>query len=284
MDISTSAGDCALALAHLVLPALTWLRLTARSDHPSGSDVVKLLSYVTRHAHGPQDTQPLQSVLISNERASMDILAWPMPDITDEVYGPPTWRMATLNTRVALSVTDWDWIIPDTYAWILNEAMTALPLDGLVTLTVQDRTRLDEQFWLCHAPRWPLLQRVRLATPAARGFREMLLLQDNDEPERPLLPWLTKLDLIGDTALSVRRTIRLCDALMNRVEQGVPLETLDLSMCRATDLAVRLLSEIVADVWGPEARDLRRFVPDDDSGAEDYSDDEDEEIDDEEEE
>ena len=36
---------------------------------------------------------------------------------------------------------------------------------------------------------------------------------------------------------------------MKRVEQGVPLETLDLSTCFGTSHAVRLLSEIVVDVW-----------------------------------
>jgi hypothetical protein len=40
--------------------------------------------------------------------------------------------------------------------------------------------------------------------------------------------------------------------LMKRVEQGVPLEVLDLRSCTATGLAIRLLSEIVVDVWGPE--------------------------------
>ena len=44
---------------------------------------------------------------------------------------------------------------------------------------------------------------------------------------------------------------------MKRVEQGVPLETLDLRTCRQgwdypAALAVRLLSEIVIDVLGPE--------------------------------
>ena len=51
-----------------------------------------------------------------------------------------------------------------------------------------------------------------------------------------------------------QRTIHLCDVLMKRVEQGVPLEMLDMRACHL-DLdcpaAVRLLSEIV-DVLGPE--------------------------------
>jgi hypothetical protein len=172
LDISAIPGDCALALAHLVLPALTWLHLTVIPDHPSGINILKLFPYVTRHAHGPQDTHALQSVFIRSGWARADILVWPAPDIVVEVHDSPTLRAATLTTRVTLSVTNRDWMLVHTDQ-VLDAAMAALPLDGLVMLTVQDRTRLDEQFWLCHAPRWPLLQRVRLAAPAARGFRDV---------------------------------------------------------------------------------------------------------------
>ena len=106
----------------------------------------------------------------------------------------------------------------------------------------------------------------------------MLLLQDNDRRECPLLSSLTKFTLIY-TDLSERRTLRLCDTFMKRVEQGVPLETLDLLTCRVTSPAVQLLSEIVADVLGPKYWNLRPFVPEDDSQTEAYLDD-DEEVDD----
>ena len=110
----------------------------------------------------------------------------------------------------------------------LDAAMAVLPLDSLVSLTVDDATRLSEQCWLHHTQRWPMLQSVRLAPHAARGFREMLLLQDdNGGGERPLLPSLTKL-VLAYSALSERRTLRLCNALRRRVEQRFPLETPDL--------------------------------------------------------
>ncbi|KAI9453528.1 hypothetical protein BJY52DRAFT_834031 [Lactarius psammicola] len=280
-DISGCVEDCALALAHLVLPALTRLCLTAKSNLPNGGDVLKILPYVTRHAHGPQDTRPLRSMLIRAERTRADILAWPAPGVDIDVCD--TSHAATLSARVALSITSKDWFIPDAHIGVLNAAIAALPLDSLRTLTAHHRTLLNEQFWLRHAPRWPLLQRVRLASPAAGGLREMLL-QDNGGGGCPLLPSLTRLDLV-ETALSARRTLRLCDAFMKRAEQGVPLEALDLSTCFVTSRAVRLLSEIVVDVWGP-AEDLEKesilfawdsatrdpFVSDDNSGTEDYSD------------
>ncbi|KAH8992339.1 hypothetical protein EDB92DRAFT_1987493, partial [Lactarius akahatsu] len=81
INISASPEDCGLALAHLVLPALTSLCVTVISRVDSGGDVQRVLSYVARHAHGPQDTGPLQSVLIHCHRARADILAWPVADI-----------------------------------------------------------------------------------------------------------------------------------------------------------------------------------------------------------
>jgi hypothetical protein len=89
-----------------------------------------------------------------------------------------------------------------------------------------------------------------LGGPAASAFREMLL-EDNEGCESPLFPLLTKLVLFR-SRLSARRTLRLCDALMNRVEQGVPLEILDLRTCFTTRRVVELLSEIVTEVLGPE--------------------------------
>ena len=67
--LAYSLEDCALALAHLDLPALTSLCLTATSCHHvlNKDDVQQLLPYVARHAYGPQDTQPLRSALISSE-------------------------------------------------------------------------------------------------------------------------------------------------------------------------------------------------------------------------
>ncbi|KAH9170619.1 hypothetical protein EDB89DRAFT_2187766 [Lactarius sanguifluus] len=229
--ISAKEGECALALAHLVLPALTWLCLTVKSSLEDEDDVQKLLPYVTPHAHGPQDARPLQSVLIHGERKRTDIFASPAPDTDLEVHDPLSFRAATLSARV------------------IDAAMATLPLDNLVTLTVQRPTWLHSHVWRHHAPRWLLLQCVRLGPPAADGLREMLL-QDSGGREFPLLPSLIKFGPF-EASLGVRRTLRLCDALMKRVEQGVPLEALDLSMCAVTVHEVRLLSEIVVDVRGP---------------------------------
>jgi hypothetical protein len=275
-DISASEQDCGFALAHLVLPALTSLCVTARSGHPTLVDVQKMLPYVVQHARGPQDSDPLQSVSISVERTHVVILAYHTPNINND---DSEWD-AKLPARVVLSVTTRRChSVLDDHIRILNAALVALPLDNLVMLTSPYNTPLDEHFWRRHVSRWPLLRHVRLAPLPARGFREMLL-QDDSGPECPPFPSLTRLALT-DSVLSARRTLLLCDTFMKRVEQGVPLEVLDVRTCTATDFAIRLLSEIVVDVWaaedleiigtdGPQAMDLtwdgaRSFVSDDES-------------------
>ncbi|KAH9170565.1 hypothetical protein EDB89DRAFT_2230574 [Lactarius sanguifluus] len=257
--ISSPARDCGLALAHLILPALTSLRLIVEACHWDCTDVREILSNVSRHAHGPQDAHPLQSVLFRNDIFCAEILAWTLPHIDTEFPNQHILGDSTPSARVAFSVINEHWSA-GTDAGTFDEVMEALPLEGLVTLTAENRTNvLNKQFWLRHTPKWPLLQRVRLMPAAARGFREMLLedrMEDHGGRESPLLPSLTKLILIDTplvgAGLSTRRTLRLCDALMRRVELGVPLETLDLRKCLATSRAVELLSEIVVDVLGPK--------------------------------
>jgi hypothetical protein len=271
LNISASSGDCALALSHLVLPALTRLCVTARSVRSDGGDVLKFLRYVVQHAHGPHDAQPLQNVLIRGEREHIGIFAGPDTDI--EEYNWPFWlkdKTKAPRPRLALSVTSRDWWLDDTYILILDEAMATLPLDNLLKLTVQNQTSLDKEFWLYHVPRWSHLKCVRLAPLAARGLREMIL-EDNGGRECPLLPSLTSIHLLENT-LTVHRTLRLRDALMKRVKQGVLVEELDLHTCNATSYAVQRLSEVVACVRSPGALFLDSSFPDDDSGTDDDSD------------
>jgi hypothetical protein len=254
LDISAPWYDCALALGHLILPSLTSLRVTASSGQPTVRKLRKLFPYVAQHTHGPQDTEPLQSMTIDSEKRRLDIRVWSAFNINDAETD------ARLSERLALSVTctDRNLNVLDDLVRILDAAMTALPLDNLVTFTSRGSTRIgpDEEFWRLHEPRWPLLKHLHLGSLPARRLREMLL-KDNGGRERLLFPSLTRLELFN-YALSARRTQRLCDVLMNRVEQGVPLEVLDLRSCPVTTrLAVQLLSEIVVDVWAPEGLQLQ---------------------------
>ena len=287
LNIFGSARDCGLALAHLILPALTRLSLTIESNYRNGSDIQEILPYVSQHARALQHTHPLQSLIVRSDRRCTDMFAWTGSDIDVKLFKPIDFLDAMLTAPLAFSFSNDNWFL-GAHSEIFDAAIAALPLDTLMTLVSENRTSyLNKQVWLHHAPRWPLLQRVCLSPSSARGFTQMLL-EDNGECESPLLPSLTKLILV-DTEMSGRRTHRLCDALMKRVEQGVPLEALDLHACLATSRAVELLSEIVVDVIGPvqtlKKRAYRRstwdeaargtFVKDDSSasGIEDYDED-----------
>lgn len=255
LDIYASVFDCGFALSHLILPVLTSLCVTAspdpRSDHLTARNVKEISPYISKHSHGRQDTQPLQSVFIHKDFTRLDILAWQTPHAD-----VPTWEQER-STRVELSFTtnDESGLYFDNYVEVLGMAMDALSLRNLVMLTSPCNTRLDMYFWRDQAASWPLLERVDLAPRSARGFMEMLL-EDDGGREHPLLPSLTYLRLIG-SSLSVHRFFCLVrDALMKRVEQGVPLEVLDLRMCSAPSLVVRLLSEIVVHVWGPTESEM----------------------------
>lgn len=190
LDISASPGDCALALAHLNVSAVTSLCLSVIYSLPDSGDVQKLLPYVMQHINGAQDTRPLQSMLIRSDRNYRDIgpckishhlgiLAWPVPDIDIEVHDPHAMLGITLPPRVALAFMCKHWFSPDSHREILDcqWVMAGLPLNDLVMLAVQDidgissfaRDLSMEQFWLLHSPQWPLLQRVRLAPPVERS-------------------------------------------------------------------------------------------------------------------
>ena len=256
LDILASLPDCALALAHLVLPSLTSLRLTELFHHPTNTGrVQEFLPYVAQHFQGPQDIRPLQSVLIRKGCCaySLNLLAWSVPDIDTLVHDPPTVLGTLLPTRVELCLLGKG----DDHLEIFEMMMAALPLDSLLTFVAPYNCLPEvpmEPFWLRVLPNWPLLRRVRLAPILLCGFIKAL--EDGDSIS-PLLPSLTTLSLAPGSS-DADWTLCLLDALMIRVEQGVPLETLDLRMCTSVDfnpIAVQLLSEIVVDVLHPGTED-----------------------------
>jgi hypothetical protein len=100
LDFSASARDCGLALAHLILPALTRLRLEARSDLQDGSDVQEILPYVSQHARRFQNTQ---SMIIRGEAISTNMLAWAEVSSPKQVAFPddmplPLWNFLSRIT------------------------------------------------------------------------------------------------------------------------------------------------------------------------------------------
>ena len=253
IDICDEPRDWALALAHLNLPALTCLNIKTLLYHSDKVDVQDIFPYIAQNAHGSQDTQPLQSVLIRAKKTRVDILAWPTPNINVEVQRSTS--LATMApARVALSLGSDGWSYVDNPNEVLGMAMRAIPLDGLVTLITQGfLTPPFEQPWLPNLPNFSLLQHLRLAFNVATRFVDWLHADDWGR-EDPLLPSLKEL-IVVDAHLHEDWTLRLCEVLMKRVEQGVPLEMLDLRTCRPDPNypeAVRLLGEVVVNILGPE--------------------------------
>ena len=88
-----------------------------------------------------------------------------------------------------------------------------------------------------------------------------MMLEDNGGREVLRLPSLTEL-VVVDYSLYELSLLPLRDALMKRVEQGIPVKTLDLRMC-VPDLDApvedwfRSLSELAVNVLGPETSETR---------------------------
>ncbi|KAH9984213.1 hypothetical protein BJV77DRAFT_212406 [Russula vinacea] len=242
LHISASARDCAFALAHLVLPALSWLHVNAESHDQEGRDVRLVIPHVTQNVYGLQGTEPLRTILISGGRARAKVVAWTMPDI--EVSVSNTLTSASSPARLVFTATcrDWEYGVATK---IFRSLLTHLPINSVSTLITRNSSPLSEGFWLSHARRWPLLEHVLLDHTTTWAFWEMLA--ESAPPDGPRLPLLTKLTLIEDS-LTDTETFHLRGMLIERVEQGVPLEVLDVSACFAADPLIQLLREIVVDV------------------------------------
>jgi len=74
--ITASAKDCALALAHLMLPVLTQLVVCPKSLDREGEDVQLVITFVARIVYRLHGTEPLRSIQISGERARAEVVAW----------------------------------------------------------------------------------------------------------------------------------------------------------------------------------------------------------------
>jgi hypothetical protein len=244
-QISASAKDCVLAFAHLVLPALAWLHVDAASCKADGEVVRIVIPYVVQNINGLLATESLRSIQISGEAARAQVVAWTTPDADVAVCNPNTFSAPFPACLMFTAIGNW----PDGVGTAIYDALlTLLPVNSVSTLTVRNGTQFNKEFWRNHATRLPLLEQARLVPIAVKPFRDMHA--DDAPPEGPRLPSLTKL-ILTDISWTTPRTHNLRDMLIERVEQGVLLEVLDLRTCVAVDGVIPLLKEIVVDVQEP---------------------------------
>ena len=255
LHLAASASDCTLALSHLILPALVSIRVDATSEIASADDMRVLIPHFSRHAHGPQDSEPLQSIMISGKPSLTEVILWTTAGVDMEVVMDVINPISLINTALsarAILTASGTAQYETNVVRILDATLAALPLDSLNTLTAQtSSSRIPEWLWLAHTPRWSWLEHVRLVGTVTKSFTTMLT---KDAPrEGPLLPSLTKLTLLN--TLHIDETSPILDMLIGRVEQGVPLESLDLHGCEleGSDRVVQLFGEVVVDIKVPDS-------------------------------
>ena len=234
--IDASAKDCVVALAHLVLPALTWLHVDAKSEELEHEDVRLLIPHVLRNVYVLQGTEQLRNILIGDRKCA-EVRAWTM--FHD---GKSCGTSVPENLIFIVRSCHWQHGV-DTA--ILEALLTQLPLNSVSALNARNIKGLSKEFWLSQAPRWPMLEWASLDLKNIKPFSDMLA--EDAPPDGPRLPSLTKL-ILEDAELTVPMAYDLRDMLIERVEQGAPLEILDLGWGVRDDRAVRLLAEIVVGV------------------------------------
>ena len=247
--ISDSSKECALAIAHLVLPALTRLHVDVESHDWNGEDVRLVIPYVSRNVCGMEDVEPLRSILFSGQGIRAEVAAWTIPDADIKVRNSSTLLSESVSARLMFTATGMSWN-HEVVTAIYDALFKLLPVNSVSTFSALNHTRLSKEFWLNQVPRLPLLERVYLVPTAVKAFRDMLA--EDAPPDGPRLPLLTKLTISSVTWTSMRIN-HFRDMLIERVEQGVPLESLDLPACEEPNprRANQIFAEIVVDVQGP---------------------------------
>ena len=248
--ISDSSKECALAFAHLVLPAFTRLHVDVESKDWNREDVRLVIPYVVRNICGTHDIEPLRSILFSGQGKRAQVVAWTMPDADVNVRNPATLLSESVSARLMFTATgNWN---HEVETQIYDDLLTLLPETSVSTFSALNRTRLSKDFWLKQATRFALLERVCLIPSAVKAFRDMLA--EEAPPDGPRLPLLTKLTIIYLT-WTLSKIYHFRDMLMERVEQGAPVECLDLRGCEEPNpfRAKQIFAEIVVDVQGPLA-------------------------------
>ena len=130
--INASAKDCALALAHLVLPSLTRLHVYVKYLDPKGEDALLVIPYVVQNVYVLQDIKSIRSILIAGKRGSTEVLTWTTPSDDVKVCGPDTPDDMTSSACLLFGAKSHEW----------REGVETDVIDALLTLLPVNSVRL----------------------------------------------------------------------------------------------------------------------------------------------
>jgi len=217
------------------------------SFHANGADIRTVIPHFVRNVHGPQDTMPLQSMVISGCPTRTDILLWTVPNADAEYRDSDSFTRASFSARATFTALCPSWGIPTSNA-ICDAVLRALPTSSLATLTVLNSMKVPREFWPAIAPRWPLLERVRLSLTNLTPFLRALI--EDGHLKSPLFPSLTKLFITG-ASLTTDIAVLVRNMFLVRTKQRVPIQTLDLSECVVPKGSMRYFKKLVTDLREP---------------------------------
>jgi hypothetical protein len=172
-----------------------------------------------------------------------------MPDADVKVCNPTTLLSESASARLMFTATG-HWNDNSEVVTSIYDALFALlPVNSVSTFSAVNHTRLSKEFWVNQTPRLPFLERIRLFPAAVKAFRDTLA--EDAPPGGPRFPLLTKLTIIKVT-WTLEKTYHFRDMLLKRVEQGVPLKSIDLDACEEPGSlrAKEIFAEFVVDVQG----------------------------------
>lgn len=238
-----------------MFPILTWLHIHVESDDEQGEDVLLMIPNVVQTLSVLHDVEPIRSILIGDtERQGTEILTWTTHGGDVDINGPAILDNTSRSACFMFAAQGYNKRDSQVPTAIFDTFLNLLPLASVSSLTAQNHTHLSKEFWLRHASMLPLEQ-ARLVSDSAREFWKMLVEEPRDS-DGPQLPMLTTL-ILHEVRMDRKTWRHLRDILIERVEQGVPLECLELSDSAAARYAINKFSEIVVDVRESTSEDSR---------------------------
>lgn len=295
-DLSNNLWDVTYILGHLSLPSLRHIDVTCRFSHPHLCEVQPLLPVLAHHCHGPQDSGPIQALAIADlGHRYVAVMGWTESNIDGALLLQlmNDGHIVQDSARFCFRFNNRDHISSDEGSCARNLAATlaAFPLGHVTFLAVNDIIgRLRQASWwngthvlfpslsrlfikgsnvfrtFCYAfvmnktiPAMSFDQGVPLA--AHRFMRHPERREDFFDIPRTLqeliFPGLRTLSVVDVEFKTKDFADLFIEALVERRELGVGIQSLDITRSRFHRAFVERLREVVPVVtWDGEEVDV----------------------------